>query len=220
MKIIYTFFWTLLIFPSILSAQESGNIPSDIFLFDQFTPGKILLTDKRSVETLFNYNCGKQELYYKDGNGYQMMYNTSNVDTLWIGNRMFVPAHQGSRFLECISAGDDTLLVDWKVKLYYKGKQGAMGVVSQAGGQSSVDVELMLNRGIGNPDNRVYKKDFQNTYQTCLEGRQVSFRNLKSFLKLFPEAHRKTIRQLVKDQSVNFDDPWQVAKLIALCKAL
>ncbi len=119
MKTIYFLFKALLIlfaFPLILRAQETEEIPSGIFLFDRFTNGKILLTDKSRIETQFNYNCEKQELYYKDGNEYQMMYNTSNIDTLWIGNRKFVPAHEGVRFFECIPAGDGTLLVDWKIK--------------------------------------------------------------------------------------------------------
>ena len=174
--------FALFAFPCILGAQEALNISSDVFLFDRFTKGKILLTDKRYIETQFNYNCEKQELYYKDGNEYQMIYNTSNIDTLWI--------------------------------------RGAMGVVSQAGGQASVDMELMRNRGISNPDNSVYKKDNRNTYRTCLDGQQVSFSNLKSFLKLYPDTHRKVIRQLVKEQSISFDDPWQVAKLIVLCQTI
>lgn len=223
MRSIYFFLKVILILfilPCVLKAQETVQMSSDIFLFDQFTNGKILLTDERCIETQFNYDCEKQELYYKDGNEYQMMYNTSNIDTLWIGNRKFVPAHEGVRFFECIPAGDGTLLVDWKIKLYYKGKRGAMGVVSQAGGQASFDMSLMQSKGLSNPDNSVYKKDYQNTYQTCLDGQQVSFSNLKSFLKLYPDTHRKAIRQLVKEQSIHFDDPWQVAKLIVLCQTM
>ena len=72
----------LFLFPFILGAQKILEKQSGIFLFDQFADGKILLTDKRCIETQFNYNCEKQELYYKDGNEYQMMYNTSNIDTL------------------------------------------------------------------------------------------------------------------------------------------
>lgn len=209
----------LLLFPFMLGAQETVEMPSGVFLFDQFANGKILLTDKSDIETQFNYNCEKQELYYKDGDKYQMMYNTSNVDTLYIQNRKFIPAREGTRFFECVPAGDRTLLVDWKVKFYYRGKPGAMGVVSQAGGQASVDMDLMLNKGMSNPDNSVYKKDIQNIYRICLDGRQVSFNNLKSFLKLYPDANRKAIRQLAKSRSVDFDDPRQVAKLVAICQS-
>lgn len=193
---------------------------SSVFLFDQFTDGKILLIDNRCVETRFNYNCEKQELYYKDGNEYQMMYNTSNIDTLYIQNRKFVPSREGASFFECIPVGEDILLVDWKVKLHYKGKRGAMGVVTQSGGQASVDVALMQNKGLSFPTNSVYKKDYQNTYRIYLDGQQVSFSNLKSFLKLYPDTHRTAIRQLVKEQSIHFDDPWQVAKLIVLCQTM
>lgn len=219
MKTIYFLFKVLLIlftFPCILGAQEVVNISSGVFLFDQFTSGKILLTDKRYIETQFNYNCEKQELYYKDGSEYQIMYNTSNVDTLYIQNRKFIPVREGVRFFECLLVGDGVLLVDWKVKLYYKGQRGAMGVVSQSGGQASVDMALMQNKGLSNPDNSVYKMTYQNTYYMYLDGRQVSFSNLKSFLKLYPNTHRKPIRQLVKRESINFNDPRQVVKLIAL----
>ncbi|WP_289003835.1 hypothetical protein [uncultured Parabacteroides sp.] len=210
----------LFLFPFILGAQKILEKQSGIFLFDQFADGKILLTDKRCIETQFNYNCEKQELYYKDGNEYQMMYNTSNIDTLYIQNRKFVPSREGASFFECIPVGEDILLVDWKVKLHYKGKRGAMGVVTQSGGQASVDVALMQNKGLSFPTNSVYKKDYQNTYRTCLDGQQVSFSNLKSFLKLYPDTRRKAIRQLVKEQSIHFDDPWQVAKLIVLCQTM
>ena len=184
----------LFLFPFILGAQKILEKQSGIFLFDQFADGKILLTDKRCIETQFNYNCEKQEL--------------------------FVPSREGASFFECIPVGEDILLVDWKVKLHYKGKRGAMGVVTQSGGQASVDVALMQNKGLSFPTNSVYKKDYQNTYRTCLDGQQVSFSNLKSFLKLYPDTHRKAIRQLVKEQSIHFDDPWQVAKLIVLCQTM
>lgn len=96
----------LFLFPFILGAHEA--LQSGIFLFNQFTNGKILLTDKRCIETQFNYNCEKQELYYKDGNEYQMIYNTSNIDTLYIQNRKFIPSREGASFLECIPIGKDT----------------------------------------------------------------------------------------------------------------
>lgn len=221
MKVLYFFLKVNFLFfclPIILGAQETKKTPMNIFLFDRFTNGKILLTDERCIVTQFNYNCQTQELYFKAANKYQMMHNTSNVDTLYIQDRKFVPAHEGCRFLECISVGEETLLVDWKVRFYYKGKRSAMGVVSQAGGQASVDMEWMLNKGLSNPDNSVYKREIQNTYWIILNGQQVSFSNLKSFLKLYPDTHRKAIRQLAKNQSINFDDPWQVAKLIIICQ--
>lgn len=209
----------LLLFPFVSGAQDM-EMPEGIFLYKQFTDGKILLTDERFIEAKFNYDCDKQELFYKDGNEYLTMYNTSNIDTLYIQNRKFIPTRDGNRFYECIPAGEETLLVDWKVKLSYKGQRGAMGVVTQSGGQASVDMELMRNQGMSNLDKNVYKKDYKNTYHIYLDKRLVSFNNLKSFIKLYPDTHQKTIRQLAKKQSVHFDNPWQVAKLVAICQTL
>lgn len=223
MKTVYFLFRTslvLLLLPFYSVAQESMEMPTSIFLFNQFTDGKILLTDQRSIETQFNYDCEKQELYYKEGNEYLMMYNTSNIDTLYVRYRKFIPASDGVRFLECIPAGDVLLLVDWKAKLRYKGKRGAMGVVTQSGGQASLDMELMRNNGISNPDNSVYKIDYKNSYQTYLNGSEVTFNNLKSFLNLFPNTQKKAVRQLIKRESIDFDNPWQVAKLVALLQTV
>lgn len=223
MKTVYFLLRTSLIlflFPSISGAQESMQMPKGIFLFNEFTDGKMLLTDKRIIETQFNYDCEKQELYYKQGNEYLQMYNTSNVDTLYVGTRKFVPTRKGAGYFEYVPSGDEILMVDWKLKLIYKGTRGAMGVVTQSGGQASVDMELMRNKGISNPDNSVYKVDLKNTYHTYIDGKEVSFNNLKSFIKLYPDTQQKTIRQLAKSESVNFDNPWQVAKLIVLCRSL
>lgn len=223
MKTVYFLLRTSLIlflFTFISGAQESKQMPEGIFLFNEFTDGKMLLTDKRIIETQFNYDCEKQELYYKQGNEYLQMYNTSNVDTLYVGIRKFVPTRKGAGYFEYVPAGDETLMVDWKLKLIYKGTRGAMGVVTQSGGQASVDMELMRNQGISNPDNSVYKVDLKNTYQTYINGKEVSFNNLKSFIKLYPDTQQKMVRQLAKSESVNFDNPWQVAKLIVLCRSL
>lgn len=210
----------LLLFPFVSGAQENMEMPEGIFLFNEFTDGRMQLNDKSIIETQFNYDCEKQELYYKQGNEYLQMYNTTNVDTLFVGTRKFVPTHQGASYFEYIPAGNETLMVDWKLKLIYKGTRGAMGVVTQSGGQASVDMELIRHQGISNPDNSVYKVDLKNTYHTYINGKEVSFNNLKSFIKLYPNTQQKTIRQLAKTESVNFDNPWQVAKLIVLCRSL
>lgn len=215
MKILYCTF-IFLLFSVTLNAQETSSKLSNTFLFKQFVKGIIQLKDKSCIETLFNYNCENQVLYYKDGSEYKEIYNTSNIDTLYISNRKFIPAREEPHFLECIPAEKHILLVDWKIKFYYQGKRGAMGVVTQAGGQSTVDMEYVQRKGLSNPDNSIYKMGYKNTYWINMNGKLVSFTNLKSLLKLYPEADQKSIKQLAKQRSVKFNKPWQVAKLLIM----
>ena len=213
MKTIY-FRIFLLLFPLALQAQ---TMPSDIFLFEEFTDGEILLTNKKVIETKFNYDCNQQVLYFMNGKEYMQMYNTTNVDTLRISGRLFVPTREEAHFYECIPAGNDTLFVDWKIKSYYKGKAGAMGTVTQAGGQATYDMSLMQNKGASVPDNSVYKKKVQTSYMIRVDGKSATFNNLKTLLKLFPDNKRKAIREIEKEESTDFDNPWQVAKLLTRC---
>ncbi len=216
MKAMSFLFSTILMLPLAANAQ----MPSGTFLFEEFTEGKVLLTNKKVIETRFNYDCDAQVLYFMNGKEYMQMYNTTNVDTLRVGERLFIPAREGARFLECIPAGGDTLLVDWKIKSYYKGKAGAMGVVTQAGGQATFDMSLMQNKGASVPDNSVYKKKVQNVYKTNVGGALMTFNNLKTFQKLFPEKLRKNVRDVAKEMAVNFDDPWSVAQLLQKCSEI
>lgn len=213
MKTISFLLSTILLLPVAMNAQ----MPSGTFLFEEFTEGKILLTNKKVIETRFNYDCDARVLYFMDGKEYMQMYNTTNVDTLRIGERLFIPAREGARFLECIPAGSDTLFVDWKIKSYYKGKAGAMGTVTQAGGQATFDMSLMQNKGASVPDNSVYKKKVQNVYKTNVGGTLMTFSNMKTFEKLFPEKLRKTVRGIAKEMAVDFDNPWNVAQLLQRC---
>lgn len=215
MKTIYSIF-IFLSFILSLNAQETTIKLSESFLFKQFVKGKILMNNKECIKTLLNYNCEDQCLYYIEGNEYKKMYDTSNIDTIYVGHRKFIPSHEEAGFWECIPAPKPILWVDRKAKFYYMGKRGAMGVVTQAGGQITMDLEYAKNKTLSNPDNSVYKMRYKNTYWTRVDGQQVSFNNLKSLLELYPETDQKAISQLAKKRSVKFSDPWQVAKLLIM----
>ncbi len=216
MKAIFFLLSTILMLPLAANAQ----MPSGTFLFEEFTEGTILLTNKKTIETRFNYDCDNQVLYFLNGKEYMQMYNTTNVDTLRVGERLFIPAREGARFLECIPAGSDTLWVDWKIKSYYRGKAGAMGTVTQAGGQATFDMSLMQNKGASVPDNSVYKRKVQNVYKTNVGGTLMTFGNLKTFQKMFPEKLRKTVRDVAKEMATDFDNPWSVAQLLQKCREI
>ena len=64
MKAIFFLLSTILMLPLAANAQ----MPSGTFLFEEFTEGTILLTNKKTIETRFNYDCDNQVLYFLNGN--------------------------------------------------------------------------------------------------------------------------------------------------------
>ena len=82
-----------------LEAQETTPSNKE-YLFDSFTDGKALLKNKRFNQTKFNYNCVYQELHFLNNGEDMTMDNNSNIDTIYIDNRKFIP--HLNRFLEYI----------------------------------------------------------------------------------------------------------------------
>lgn len=96
-----------------LEAQETTPSNKE-YLFDSFTDGKALLKNKRFNQTKFNYNCVYQELHFLNNGEDMTMDNNSNIDTIYIDNRKFIP--HLNRFLEYIPVNNTVLLVDYKTK--------------------------------------------------------------------------------------------------------
>lgn len=115
-----------------VAAQAQTPLPQGTFLFDTFTEGRILMKNKLSTRARFNYDCVRQQLHFMDRDQEMILDHILQVDTLYIGTRIFIPYQ--TRFVECITAGPDVLRVDWKAKIYNQGKKGAMGFVSQPEG--------------------------------------------------------------------------------------
>lgn len=195
------------------TAQEKTGAPAGPFLFETFTEGKVVMKNKLATRARFNYDCVRQQLRFMDRDQEMILENTASIDTLYIGERKFIPYQ--TRFLECIPAGHDVrLLVDWKAKVYNQGKKGAMGFVSQAGGIEKMDVGQMQNRGHDRSSNDVNVVKYTNTYSFPLGGKQKQFTSPKSFLKLFPETRKDSLQAFYQARAVRMDDPRSVARWV------
>lgn len=196
-----------------LSAQENDEAEKAACLFPDLTDGYALLKNRLTVRTKFNYDCVKQVLYFLDREQKMEMDDTSNIDTLYIQQRKFVPYQ--SRFLECIPFGGGCLLVDWKARAHNIGKKGAMGIVTQAGGIDKMDVNYLQGNGTRDrTGNEVYAVKYENSYLFPIGGKQRRFSNLKSFLKYFPKERQKEIEYFAKSEKIAWEEPRQVARLL------
>lgn len=195
------------------TAQQKREPLKGTFLFDEYTEGKALIKGGFYTRTRFNYDCVNQELHFRERDQDMIMDNTSNIDTIYIGSRRFIPYE--TRFLEYIPTAKGVLLVDWKAKIHNIGRKGAMGIVSQSGGIEKVDVQEMQHKGLDFTGNDIYQVKYHNTYLIDMNGQPKKFNNLKSFVKLFPKEQQAEVEAIAKKQHTGFDDPEQVAALIA-----
>lgn len=210
------FFYSLALLAALatqpVAAQTQTPLPQGTFLFDTFTQGRILMKNKLSTRARFNYDCVRQQLHFMDRDQEMILDHILPVDTLYIGTRIFIPYQ--TRFVECITAGNGLLWVDWKAKVYNQGKKGAMGFVSQAGGIEKMDVGQMQNRGHDHTTNDVNIVKYTNTYSFLLNGKRKTFTTAKTFLKLFPQAQQTNLKTFYHDEAVRMDDPWSVARWV------
>ena len=89
-----------------------------------------------------------------------------------------------------------------------------MGVATH-GSVQSIDVNARFQRvnGENNMDMTIYKDEVKNIYYIFIKREWKSFRNQATFLKLFPKKKQKSIKEIIKEQDVDFDNPVDVLKL-------
>ena len=79
---------------------------------------------------LLNYDASSHEMLFKQNGTELILVNEDQIDTVYIGNRTFVPT--GNRFSEVISLENGVVFIDWLLKNAYRGYKGAYGQISQA----------------------------------------------------------------------------------------
>ena len=193
-----------------LKAQETTPSNKE-YLFDSFTDGKALLKNKRFNQTKFNYNCVYQELHFLNNGEDMTMDNNSNIDTIYIDNRKFIP--HLNRFLEYIPVNNTVLLVDYKTKAVPFAKKGAFGIATQ-GSVQAIDANQTRQQKMGSTDNYVYKYNPENTYYLLQNQKRKKFTNAKSFLKLFPKEQSESISSFIKDQKISLNQVNDIVKLL------
>lgn len=193
-----------------LKAQNPDS-PKSAFLFDSFTKGNVLLKNKLLSNNSLNYNCVKQVFHFMDNGQEMILYDISNIDTIYIDNRKFVPHLK--RFVEYIPVGNTMLLVDYKTKALPIGKVGAYGITSQ-GSVQNIDYNPVNQQKMDVVDISVYRYKTENTYYLLQNQKKKKFNNTKSFLKLFPKEQAESISSFIKNEKISMERVDDVRKLI------
>ncbi|WP_029906067.1 hypothetical protein [Prevotella sp. 10(H)] len=212
MKIKLTILALCLVLPVVLSAQISAT---KAYLFDEFTKGKVVYKAGASSEALFNYNSVNEKILFLSDTTVMELVKPDIVAYVSIGDRIFEHI-KGNTFYEKVKAGDTDLYIQWRSTVVSKGKQGAYG-----GTQNTSGVQHISHLTTDLQTHKIkIKEDFevkpQNAYYINIKNKFKRFGSVNALASLF-KGHEEQIKQYAKDENINFDDPQNVAKIVAYC---
>ena len=106
----------------ILCIQNIFAQEKRILLFENYQKGTILLKNRYKTHTLLNFDAANDNIMFKQDNDEMILTNSNQIDTVYIGNRKFIPIR--NIFLECIATKHGDVYIHWNLKNVYKGKRG------------------------------------------------------------------------------------------------
>ena len=203
-----TIFTTIFITICILtSAQESNG-----FYFKDFTSGQVILKNKQFARGKFNYDFVNHQMHFLNGNTDMIVENLEDIDTVIIDKVRFIPFE--GRFLEVMKGQKSVILLEKEIKTRERGKVGAMGLATQ-GSVQAIDVNARFQRvnGENKMDLTIYKDEIEHKYYIYIKRKWHSFRNQATFLKLFHKKQQNQLKEQIKSEDIDFEQPEDVLKL-------
>lgn len=188
-----------------------------IFLFEEFTPGKVLMRNGAHIDVSLNYDASNSDmLYIQDGNQ-TILLNTQDVDTIYIDNRKFIPINRA--FLEICKLSNGSLNINWKLKEVFKGYRGAYGQVIQSHVESVNTNAFQPGTSYKQQRAEVTECKNKNQYWIVIDKNPKKFTSKKSLFRLFPN-HKKAIEDYWNLNNCSFSKPTLIIELVNYCLGL
>ncbi len=193
------------------------------YAFEDFSDGKVFFKDGTSTRAKLNYNYLVREMLFIDpaSNQVQALSGISEIATVSIGNRRFIPAGSELEFLEILTKGSTYLAVERRADVISKGKTGAYGTTSTTASVQS------LSRIYGDGANIGYTLDpkdnvnvrVENRYYLYANGKKTFVKGVKTFTKAYPNG-ASLIEKYVDDNMISFKKEDDLIKLTEYCDQL
>jgi hypothetical protein len=101
------------------------------YIFPDFQDGRVFLKGQKKIDCQLNYNFLLDEILFIDENGNKMaLAKPHEVIYVLIAKRMFIPGSKG--YYEVIENEDISLVYKWSCHISEKGKEGALGIQTDA----------------------------------------------------------------------------------------
>lgn len=209
MKLFFIFFCCV----SLSATAQINDIPVKLlhYALDSFALGKVKLKSGATSNQRLNYNLLTKEMIFDNNGTYLAVAHPEEVDTVVIGNRVFVPVDKG--FYEVLWEGSYPLLVEHTCKIKEQGSQTGYGGNSNT--TAATPLKSLLN------DNGAYKLRLPDNFQLITGKSYYLYKNGKynktngaqQFVKLFPEKEAE-IKQWIESHHTNFSKQPDVIALV------
>lgn len=206
--LLITFFTTI----SIAAFSQKKRI----MLFEEYTPGTVLLLNKTKIKVPLNYDTANKAMMFTQGKDEMILTNNEQVDTIYIGPHKFIYAKQN--FLECVPLKNGIVYINWLLKNVSRGYKGIYGQTTQTKVES-INTSYWQRGEYKNQYTEVQTLVNENEYQFLLNGKMVSCKNKKSILNLFKDK-KEAINTYISEQKLDYNKVSDMLILIDYCLSL
>ena len=204
-------FFLLISFSLKINAQSDTIMIPEQFLFPEFSTGVLKMKNGEKVILNLNYNVVNEKMVFKQKDRIYDMVNYSNVDTVFIHQRKFVPV--GKVFYEVIVNAPVSLFVQHKSTIKNPSRPAAYGGTSDVSSSTYIN-----NMRIGND---VFRMD--SNQEIIIEPKPVSWirknnemyavTNQKHFQKIFLDR-KNVIREFIRQNHLDIENYDHLIKVV------
>src|SRR4051794_30152198 len=108
--------------------QTDQAVPQYHYVFEAFQKGKVLQKSGEVHELELNYNALTSEMIFISGGQYLALADPEKVDTVFIGNRVFIPGDK--KFYEVLTRTPSPLLEEYTCTMKEPGSNIGYGMTS------------------------------------------------------------------------------------------
>jgi hypothetical protein len=205
-----------MLFSTGASSQTGTSVKLPQFLFPEFSAGKVKLkTGSQSVS--LNYNTIDEEMIFSQRGSYMALTNLSDIDTVIIQARKFVPV--GKPFYEVVVSKDIHFFIQHKSKYASEGTATAYGMTSQVNERTNATTMKSAGqiRTLEMPDN--VKVVPETIYWVRVNNEMKKFTSERQLLKIFAEKE-DDLKKFIKGSSIDISDREDLIKLGVYCNEI
>lgn len=181
------------------------------YALDSFSKGRVRLKSGSVTEQMLNYNVLTGEMIFDAGGRYLAIAEPESVDTVFIGDRKFVPVE--NKFYEVLLTMPLPLLLEYTCTVEEPGSPVGYGSASTT--TATTPLKTLITSGgayaLKLPD--AYKVNVEHKFWILKQGLLKKFNNTQQLINIFP-GKKKMIADWVKAEHTNFSKRADVVRLV------
>ena len=182
-------------------------------LYNQFINGSVLMKSGAIENAPLNYNTENQTIVFiKDGR-YMILTGTEMIDTIYIGDKKFVSAH--NIICEVVATGPIALY------LSYNNHPRPVEATTDHNGTSRKESNQVSNTVTDVYATKLFRGNYNfeilKNYWLKMDDKFHKANTIKQFLKSFSSDKRSAIEKYVETDHIDFNKESDLIKLVGFC---